>query len=238
MGEVRIQEGIFQAYPGFRRGIVFATNIRNQGASEDLEAMLKEAVDRAGESPIDLKSDPRILAWTDAHRLFGSNPNKYPPAHAALLKRVQKGGVQIPLINKVVAIMNYNSIIDATPVGGDDVDRAGDILTLRYATGNEGFSPLGAPDSREHPQSGEVIYVVEDSGEVMCRRWNWRNGHVTRITEETTRIIMNIDGLGEDNEKRTLMTRDRVAKMLRDYCSAEISTGLLSPAQPSLTFPF
>jgi DNA/RNA-binding domain of Phe-tRNA-synthetase-like protein len=80
--------------------------------------------------------------------------------------------------------------------------------------------------------------VVEDSGEVMCRRWNWRNGHVTRITEETTRIIMNIDGLGEDNEKRTLMTRDRVAKMLRDHCSAEISTGLLSPAQPSLTFPF
>lgn len=238
MGEVRVHEQIFQAYPTFRRGIVFASNIQNKGPSEELESMLKAAVDQAAGRPIDLKSDPRILAWADAHRQFGSNPNKFPPAHAALLKRVQKGGVQIPLINKVVAIMNYNSIADATPVGGDDVDRAGNCLLLRYAAGDEVFSPLGAPDAKEQAQAGEVIYVVEDTGVVMCRRWNWRNGHATRITEETTRIVMNIDGLGEDSEQRTLVTRDRVAKMLMEHCQAETETALLSPSQPSLTFPF
>jgi DNA/RNA-binding domain of Phe-tRNA-synthetase-like protein len=238
MGEIRVQEKIFQAYPAFRRGIVFASNIQNQGPSEELESMLTEAVEQAAERPIDLKSDPRILNWADAHRAFGSNPNKFPPAHAALRKRVQKGSVRMPLINKVVAIMNYNAITDAIPVGGDDVDRAGHSLMLRYATGDELFSPLGNPDAREQVQAGEVIYVVEDTGVVMCRRWNWRNGHATRITDETTRIVMNVDGLGEDSEERAVLTRDRVAKMLMNYCGAETATAMLSPSQPSVTFPF
>jgi lysyl-tRNA synthetase class 2 len=121
-------------------------------------------------------------------------------------------------------------------VGGDDVDQAGACLELRPAAGSETFTPLGNLDAKEHPQPGEIIYVVAESGEVMCRRWNWRNGHKTRITEETRTIVMNVDGLGEANESRTLITRDRVARMLEKYCQAEVSQALLSPDQMSYHF--
>jgi len=132
----------------------------------------------------------------------------------------------------VVAIMNVNSINDITPVGGDDIMRAGGSLVLRYADGSENFTPLGSPDECGHPFAGEVIYVVPETGEVMCRRWNWRNGHNTRIDEDTRAIVMNIDSLGVDSERRALDTRDRVAQMLEAYCQAEVATTLLSPAQP------
>jgi hypothetical protein len=49
---------------------------------------------------------------------------------------------------------------------------------------------------------------------------------------------MNVDGLGEDSEERAVLTRDRVAKMLMEHCGAETATAMLSPSQPSLTFPF
>jgi DNA/RNA-binding domain of Phe-tRNA-synthetase-like protein len=88
----------------------------------------------------------------------------------------------------------------------------------------------------EHPDPGEIIYVVAESKEVMCRRWNWRNGHKTLITEETEIIVMNTDGLGEDSETRALTTRDRVAQMLEKFCQARVIKTLLSPSQPS--FPF
>ena len=126
--------------------------------------------------------------------------------------------------------MNYNSIRDATPVGGDDLMHAGRCLELRYATGNENFTPLGRPDVSEHPYPGEIIYVVVESNEVMCRRWNWRNGHKTRITEETQTIVMNIDVLGEQSEARAVETRDRVAGMLEEFCQAETETTLLTPS--------
>jgi len=232
MPEIRIHTRIFEEYPTFRRGIVIAANMDNRGHSGELEALLERAIARAAQQPIDIKEDPRTVVWGDAHRRFGSNPNKFPPAHCALLKRVQKPGAGIPFINKVVAIMNINSINDITPVGGDDIMRAGGSLVLRYADGSENFTPLGSPDDSEHPVPGEVIYVVPETGEVMCRRWNWRNGHNTRIDENTNAIVMNIDSLGEGSEQRALDTRDRVAQMLEAYCQAEVTTTLLSPAQP------
>jgi lysyl-tRNA synthetase class 2 len=233
MTEIRIHAEIFKEYPTFRRGIVIARNMDNQGHSIELEDLLNETITRAAQQPIDLKADPRAAAWNDAHRQFGSNPNKFPPAHCALLKRVQKQGATIPFINKVVAIMNINSIRDATPVGGDDVIRAGGSLELRFADGSETFTPLGSPDVVEQPVPGEVIYVVPESKEVMCRRWNWRNGHKTRIAEDTRIIVMNIDGLGEDSKARSIGTRDRVAQMLETYCQADVATTLLSSSQPA-----
>jgi lysyl-tRNA synthetase class 2 len=236
MTEIRIHAKIFEEYPTFRRGIVIARNMDNQGHSRELEALLHETIAQAAQQPIDLKADPRTTTWNDAHRQFGSNPNKFPPAHCALLKRVQKQGARIPFINKVVAIMNINSIRDATPVGGDDVMRAGGSLALRYADGSETFSPLGSPDIVEQPVPGEVIYVIPESKEVMCRRWNWRNGHKSRIAEDTQIIVMNIDGLGEDSQARSIDTRDCVAQMLAAYCQAEVDTTLLSSSQPTYQF--
>lgn len=236
MVDVLVEPNIFEDYPTFRRGLVLAMAIQNRGPSKELEAELDEALARAAREPVDVKADPLVTVWSDAHRLFGSNPNKFPPAHAALLKRVQKGGVRLPFINKVVAIMNYNSVVDRIPVGGDDVEKAGSVLALRRAKGGEVFVPLGSPETRENPDPGEIIYVVEDSGEVMCRRWNWRNGHGTRITEETKIIVMNIDALGEESEKRAVTTRDRVAKMLEEYCKARTTVDLLSPSRPRISF--
>ena len=236
MTEIRIHKNLFQEYPTFRRGIVVAKNVHNHGHSQELEAVLNQAIAQAAQQPIDLKTDIRTIVWDQAHRQFGSNPNKFPPAHCALLKRVQKPGVRIPFINKVVAIMNYNSIIDVLPVGGDDVIQAGGSLELCYANGNETFTPLGNPENIEHPDPGEIIYVVSELGEVMCRRWNWRNGHKTRVTEDTQTIVMNIDGLGEGCEATTIITRERVAEMLKKFCQADTITTMLSPAQPSFQF--
>jgi lysyl-tRNA synthetase class 2 len=236
MAEIKIHKKIFEVFPSFRRGIVIAKDIQNYGHSQKLETLLNESISEASAEPIDLKTDFRTIAWSDAHRQLGSNPNKFPPAHCALLKRVQKKGARIPFINKVVAIMNYNSIFDKIPVGGDDVNRAAGNLELCYADGSETFTPLGNPDTAEHPEPGEIIYMVEQNKDVMCRRWNWRNGHTTRITEETKAIVMNIDGLGEDSEARSIATRDRVAQMLEDFCQAEVITSLLSPSQPFYKF--
>jgi hypothetical protein len=47
---------------------------------------------------------------------------------------------------------------------------------------------------------------------------------------------MNTDGLGLDVEKKTVITRDRVARMLEEYCNAEVITTLLSPSQPTYQF--
>ena len=236
MPETRIHDQVFEKFNSFRRGIVVASKMNNRGSDTPLEVLLNDALVNASAHPVDLTSDPRVVAWIETYRGLGLNPKKFPPAHLALLKRVQKPGASIPFINKAVAIMNDNSIRGALPVGGDDILRAGETLELRFAEGDEKFNPLNDPEKTEHPDTGEIIYVVAETREIMCRRWNWRNGYQTRITEETQAMVMNIDGLGEESEKRAISVRDRVARMLEEYCNAEVERALLTPSQPSFRF--
>jgi DNA/RNA-binding domain of Phe-tRNA-synthetase-like protein len=114
--------------------------------------------------------------------------------------------------------------------------QAGPRLELCHATGKENFTPLGRPDISEHPIAGEIIYLATESNEVMCRRWNWRNGHKTRITEDTQIIVMNIDVLGGQSDARAVETRDRVAGMLEEFCGADTDTTLLTPSNPIYEF--
>lgn len=236
MPKTSVNEAIFNKFPSFRRGIVVARQMDNLGTDTRLESLLNAAVADAALNPIDLAKDPRAVAWVEAYRELGVNPKKFPPAHLALLKRVQKPGAAIPFISKTVAIMNENSIRGALPVGGDDLNQAGDILELCFAKGDETFAAINKPDKTEHPNAGEVIYRGAETNQVMCRRWNWRNGFKTRITDKTKAIVMNIDGFGEDSEKRAVGIRDRVASMLEQYCNASIETALLTPSEPSYRF--
>jgi DNA/RNA-binding domain of Phe-tRNA-synthetase-like protein len=232
---INVHPGIFQAQPTFHRGIIVAMNMNNREISPKLQELLSQAIKDAAIHPIDLDTDPHITLWNEAHRQFKSNPNKFPPAHKALLKRVQKPDASLPSINNVVAIMNHNSIASKIPVGGDNLAHTGAILELRHASGNENFMPLGTSDS-ENPDPGEVIYVCAESGNVMCRRWNWRNGNLTAITAETQAIVMNVDGLGADCEPRVIQVRDRIAQMLGEFCNATTITTLLNIDNPSFEF--
>jgi DNA/RNA-binding domain of Phe-tRNA-synthetase-like protein len=227
---------ILRNQPTYQRAIVVATNIRNSEDSAELQNLLSAAINSAADNPINLQQDSRITYWSNAHRQFNSNPNKYPPAHCALLKRVQKAGAFLPFINNTVAIMNYHSITYKIPVGGDDLDYTGQNLELRHADGTENFIPLGCPEELEHPDPGEIIYVSNDSNQVMCRRWNWRNGHQTAINHQTTSIVMNVDGLGDNCQETVIEVRDRIAEMLKTFCHADIQTGLINISHPSFEF--
>jgi len=227
---VAVSPLVFDKFSSFRRGIVVAEAIDNAGSRPALEQLLSEALKQARRQPIDLKCDATSVMWQKAHEGFSSNPNRFPPSHIAIRKRVQNGKA-IPFISPVVAIMNISSLAAHTSVGGDDIDHVGKRLALRFANGDETFVPLFQEGNEEHPDPGEVIYV-DEAGCVMCRRWNWRNSHVSRIRDTTRRMVMNIDGLGDDCESMVIRTRDRVAEMLQEFCDARVTTALLSPEVP------
>ena len=132
--------------------------------------------------------------------------------------------------------MNIVSIQNILPVGGDDIIAPDSTFKLGISDGSESFIPLGAPEIEERPDAGEVIYLISETKDVMCRRWNWRNGDKTKINGNTSNIIMNIDAIGEGSEARALKARDMVAELLEQYCGAETEKTLLSPEMRKYPF--
>jgi DNA/RNA-binding domain of Phe-tRNA-synthetase-like protein len=226
MRKIIIDKEIFNRFPGFNRGIIVIENLENKNEDAEIQKMLQEEMrKRAGEGEQVLQSE-FIKTWDDIYIEFGANPNKFPPSIKSLLKRVSKGG-QIPFINSAVALFNIISLKYLIPCGGDDVDTIKGNLKLGIASGDENFTSLGSAEP-EHPDSDEIIYFDEKTENVMCRRWNWRNGDFSKITTGTKKIVINVDGIGPADESLITKARDELSELLTKYCSAKCRTDLLN----------
>ena len=181
MREIIIDQEVFDRFPGFGRGLIIVSDIENAASDEVIGEMLnREMAKRAGTNLLD---NEFVKAWDNVYLSLGVNPNKYPPSIKSLLKRVAKSG-SFPFINSIVALFNYVSIKYLIPCGGDDTETIKGNLRLGLSKGNEVFIPLGS-EAKETPDVGEVIYYDDKDLNVMCRRWNWRNGDFTKIQEST-----------------------------------------------------
>jgi len=234
MRKIIVKESLFDMFPDFKRGIIIVKDIDNAKENFEIQKLLKEQIKQRSNE--DNLGHEFIQEWDNAHRKFNSNPNKYPPSIKSLLKRVQKGN-SIPFINSVVALFNYISLKYFIPCGGDDFDSIKGNGVLGFATGEEKFIAIGK-DKTENPDKGEVIYYDDESMNVMCRKWNWRNGKFSIITENSKRIIINLDGVGVISEEYIKEARDEIAYLLRTFCSADIVVDFLNKERKEIIIPF
>jgi len=224
MRKIIIDKEIFQKFPSFKRGIIVVNDIVNASGNKRIKKLLNKEIEEKMRQ--NLIEDKLVKAWDEAHLKFGSNPNQFSPSIKSLLKRIDKGG-GLPFINSVVALFNYISIKYLIPCGGDNIKRIEGNLRLGLAKGNEIFIPLGTKD-KESPEPNEVIYFDDKSLNVMCRRWNWRNGDFTKITELTKKIVINLDGIDPASQLLIEQARDELDQLLTNHCEARTTTNLLN----------
>jgi DNA/RNA-binding domain of Phe-tRNA-synthetase-like protein len=231
--EIIISGDVFAEFPQFQRGIIFVNEIDIVEKNKRIKKPLNKIIEQRKSENIDYEKHPFIRAWDETHLKFGSNPEIFPPSIKALLTRALGGG-GLPYINSVVTLFNYISIKYLVPCGGDDLDRITGNLCLDFATGNEMFTGLGS-DEVEHPDKGEVIYYDDQSKQVMCRRWNWRNAEFSKITLNSQRIVINIDGINGIPQSTISDARNELAELLKIHCNANIITGLLTKDNPKMS---
>ncbi len=155
---------------------------------EEYLAEQKKVLERVGSTPF---SEIETLAgWRGAFRLFGVDPTQYRSAAEALLRRLTKKG-DIPCINTVVDVCNLVSIRYGLPVAAFDLRAVHGPITVRAATGEEWFTPLGE-SAPEHPEPGEIIFI-DETGLVVARRWCWRQSEESASREGTREALFTIE---------------------------------------------
>ena len=75
----------------------------------------------------------------------------------ALRRRLARTA-RLPRINAAVDCYNLVSVRHGVPAGAFDLDAADGDIVVGFAGGHEEFTPLGEPETIEHPRPGEVIY--------------------------------------------------------------------------------
>ncbi|MGY5036487.1 B3/B4 domain-containing protein [Streptomyces sp. 900116325] len=181
--------------PGFTYLAVEARGLVNGESNEDSSALLDDATRRLvarldGRAP---HEDPHVAAWRDAYTAFGAKPSRTRNSAEALARRALTDA-GLPRINVLVDLYNAISVAHLIPVGGEDTDRIQGAMRLVRSTGQEPFRTVaGGEEAVEHPEPGEVVWC-DDEG-VTCRRWNWRQGVRTRLTEESVNALFLLEAL-------------------------------------------
>jgi DNA/RNA-binding domain of Phe-tRNA-synthetase-like protein len=197
--DASIDPAVAAAFPGYRAGFVFAEGLAN-GPSDATSERALAAAEGAWHELERAADHPHIAAWRAAFSAFGSKPSRYPSSAEALMSRAIRGR-GLPRVNRLVDLYNATSVRYAIPVGGEDLDFVRQPVRLIRATGDEPFDAADRPSPGEpappgavdRPVPGEIVWA--DAVGVTCRRWNWRQGHRTRLTEATTRAYFLFDAL-------------------------------------------
>lgn len=206
--EVLVEPGVFERHPDYVAVILLASRLTNGPSDDQADAALAAAEESVRGRDLERAVDhPHLEQWREAFRGFGAKPKKNPSSAAALAQRVLKGD-PLPRVNRLVDLYNAVSARHLIPVGGEDADRLEGTLRLVVCTGGEPFDGADGPAA-----PGEIAW--RDDAGVTCRRWNWRQGRRTALTQDTRRAFFVFDRLGAMPEDGLRAAVDDLGGLLR-----------------------
>lgn len=232
MASFRYDAPIIERFPTIVGGLIEAGGVTNGPTSAELGETLRSEArtvrSRIGARP--LSELPSLAAWRRVFRGFGVDATQYRSAAEALLRRLTKQG-ELPSISTLVDLANLVSIRYALPVAVLDERALSGDLTVRFARGDERWVDLGA-STTEHPAAGEVIFA-DEADVVIARRWCWRQSAASAAQDDTTDILVTVEGHHEgaiDDVDRAL---DDLRTLLGRYAAPDtVQTATLSARDP------
>ena len=188
-----VDPAVLELRPDYRALLLVVEGLEPQAASPAVDKMIAGAETHAREllSACAVDQLPHIAAWREAYRAFGAKPQRTRNSLEALTRRAEGG---LPRVNALTDVYNAVSVRHQIPLGGEDLALYRGPARLVRAAGDEPFdTAVGGEDVVEHPDAGEVVW--RDDVGVTCRRWNWRQGRRTALSDGTRTALFIMDAL-------------------------------------------
>ncbi|QYH35426.1 B3/4 domain-containing protein [Salinibacterium sp. M195] len=193
LNSASVDAPVFELRPDYRALLLVIEGLdaapSNTASDELIHAAETHARSLLADQPVE--ELPHIAAWREAYRTFGAKPQRTRNSLEALTRRAAEG---LPRVNALTDIYNAISVLHQVPVGGEDLALYAGPARLVRAVGDETFEAFANGEAVvEHPSAGEVVW--RDDAGVTCRRWNWRQGPRTALSDDTTTGFFIFDAL-------------------------------------------
>jgi len=232
MASFRYEPAILERFPAIVGGVIHAAGVTNGPTSSALadEFTATQAAVRAQIGATPLSEIPALAAWRRIFRAFGVDPTQYRSAAEGLLRRLTKQG-EVPSIGTLVDLANLVSIRYALPVAVFDRRTISGTTVVRFARGDERWADLGS-SMTERPAPGEVIFA-DEADVVVARRWCWRQSAASAVRDDTSDILVTVEGHHEGAADEVNRALDDLERLLRAHAAPRtIRRALLTVAEP------
>lgn len=207
-----VDPALFELRPDYRALLLVVEGLDLHAASASADELIDRAEAHArGLLVASAVEDlPHVAAWREAYRAFGAKPQRTRNSLEALTRRAEKG---LPRVNALTDVYNAISVLHQIPLGGEDFHRYEGPARLVRAVGDEPFDTVADGEAViEHPEVGEVVW--RDDTAVTCRRWNWRQGRRTGLTDDTRAAFFILDALAPVTDSELTIAAETLTRAL------------------------
>ena len=231
LGSCTVDPRVFELRPDYRAMLVVVDGLDPSAPSTAADDLIARAETHARDllAASAVEDLPHIAAWRDAYRGFGAKPQRTRNSLEALTRRADTG---LPRLNALTDAYNAISVLHQIPLGGEDFHAYAGPARLSRASGDEPFDTAsGGEPAIEYPEPGEVVW--RDDVGVTCRRWNWRQGRRTALTDHTTAALFILDVLAPISDSAVNVAADELLGVLvRLGGDVTFSRRMISAAEP------
>ncbi|KKP37664.1 MAG: Arginine-tRNA ligase [Candidatus Roizmanbacteria bacterium GW2011_GWA2_32_13] len=232
----KIEKTVFEKFPNLIVAVVIVKDFNNSKNREESVKILRneEKKLRNKFNVESLLKNKYIIAYCEAFKKFGVDPDKFLPAHLALSRRVAEG-FDLPDINSAVNIYNALSIKYLTPFGGENLETLYGDFVLKYAEGGEQWIPIGGKKSKD-AVPGELIW--RDDFDLSTRALNWRQCERTKLTDQSKNLFSIMDGFSDINKENIKIAAGEFINIIEKCLGGKGSVYWIDKNQPSVEIPF
>ncbi|MBQ6546630.1 MAG: hypothetical protein IJL74_01370 [Bacilli bacterium] len=219
-----VSKDFFEKVPNAYFGVIIVKGFNNREENKKIKEVFSKNMSEALENLKDVrvKEEAYIIPHREAFKALDVNPNKFMCSIEALLTRISKGK-EVPSINPIVDLGNALSVKYKLPIGIHDIDNFDGDIEIRKGRSTDNFVPFGGGEV-EHPEENEYVYV--SGNEIKTRKWTWRQGERSKITETSTNLFIPIDGF-EENKDEVLKLQEEMISFLKENYDVDIQSGFV-----------
>lgn len=215
--KVTVDPSFWELFPNAQVNIMLVSGIDNHDTDDNLSArrkLLSEAEDKAEDflGAAQFNRNAVIDEWRKAYQQFKKKKGVRASIEA-LLKRVDKGEDLQP-ISPLVDVYNSVSLSRGVPIGIEDQEKLAGEMHLGLVHEGLAFKAVGK-DADEPTLEGEMAWYDEDGA--VCRCLNWRDAQRTMLDEASTKGVIVIESVNQDQAARANEAVNDLTELLKEY---------------------
>lgn len=214
-----IDTKIKEIYPSISIGIAIIKNVNIIKTNPELEREKEDFLESLkGLTTETLGKFPEITSYRRLYKEMGIDWHSRRPSPEALLRRIalNKG---LYTVNTCVDAYNLIVMKHRVSVGAFDYNKVKFPTVLRYAGAGDEILLLGDEEPTKYTAK-ELAYYDKEGGYNID--FNFRDAQRTMVTEQTTDLWINVDGVYDITSEMVARTLRESVELIVKYCGGEV----------------
>lgn len=228
-GVFSIDSSFAEKYPSAIIGLAIIEGVSVEKINQELEKEKASFIESIKDlTPKEVQDNDEIRSYKKMYGEMGINWSKRKSSPAALLIRVAQGKGMVR-VNSCVDAYNLVVMKHRISAGAFDLDQFEFPTVLKEAEGGEKIEVIGEDDP-VLLEKGEVSYFDQSGPYNMD--YNFRDAQRTRVTEQTTNLLVNVEGVHQISREQVEASLKEVIDIIQKYCGGQVKmAGILEAKQ-------